>query len=212
MSSTNGKDVEKILKEIDKSPGFKDINKLPRDLSKSDEVNKSIDLIHNKLEEKNSSLDESGSSSDNSTKLAKFETSKLMNKGNERKRNTVRSRSNVEDLTKKRQKLMRQIQKLNELENEKQIKLLEQQRDMYVEKMKMQDSLIIEESLNNFRNSKDQSFIRTYESKDFSDSEEDEKLPFTKVGVNHPLVPVIIKETRIPSFVNFILFLKEKIF
>jgi hypothetical protein len=97
---------------------------------------------------------------------------------------------------------MEHLHKLNQLENEKQIKLLEQKRDLYVENIKQQDSLFIQESIDNyFKKNKDISMS----SFDFNKIKREidlasDYLPYIKVNNNqiaeHSLVPVFV-ETRI---------------
>lgn len=182
MPSTSGKDLKEILKEIKSKPELSDVNSLPRDTAKSEEFKKSIDCIQKTLED---------------TTIDHDLREKLNLEPNAHKnRSALRSRSNVEDLSKKRKKLLEQIHRLNQLENEKQIKILEQKRDLCVEKMKMQDSYMIQESLDSYyRNSREHSMY-SFNSNHYDPDSDDDHLPFSRLSTNHPLVPVYIQDTR----------------
>jgi hypothetical protein len=204
--NSNSKEFGSIIKEIKKNPEFRNVELLPKDYEESDKLKKSIELINKNLKEsdslrlnsRGSNLTNSSSSNSNASRQSK-------------ESNRFKAQSNVEeDLSLKRKKLMEQLQRLNELENEKQIKLLEQERDLYVENLKLQDSFIVQESLTNYyKNSKDQSMssFNSSNKKINSDSSSGDDFPFNKVKEedrNQSKVPVYV-ETRIPKLVKFYL-------
>jgi hypothetical protein len=202
MKNNNGKDLDKILKEIKNNPEYKNIERLPRDTAKSEEFKKTLDLL-NKSQKENEH-DNGNGNKVQFRSVNEQRSSKDSNKNNSvnKTKNALRSKSSVEDLGKKRKKLMEHLHKLNQLENEKQIKLLEQKRDLYVENIKQQDSLFIQESIDNyFKKNKDISMS----SFDFNKIKREidlasDYLPYIKVNNNqiaeHSLVPVFV-ETRI---------------
>lgn len=204
--NSNSKEFGSIIKEIKKNPEFRNVELLPKDYEESDKLKKSIELINKNLKEsdslrlnsRGSNLTNSSSSNSNSSRQSK-------------ESNRFKAQSNVEeDLSLKRKKLMEQLQRLNELENEKQIKLLEQERDLYVENLKLQDSFIVQESLTNYyKNSKDQSMssFNSSNKKVNSDSSSGDDFPFVKAKEedrNQSKVPVYV-ENRIPKLVKLYL-------
>lgn len=123
MKNTNGKDLDTILKEIKNNPDLRNVERLPRDTSKSEEFKKTIELV-------NKALKENEHDTENITQFKSVNESRIFNSNksnsvNSKSKNVLRSKSNVEDLGKKRKKLMDHLNKLNQLENEKHIKMLE---------------------------------------------------------------------------------------
>ena len=206
MKNTNGKDLDTILKEIKNNPDLRNVERLPRDTSKSEEFKKTIELV-------NKALKENEHDTENITQFKSVNESRTFNSNksnsvNSKSKNVLRSKSNVEDLGKKRKKLMDHLNKLNQLENEKHIKMLEKKRDLYVEDIKQQDNLFIQEAINNyFKNNKDVSMSSFDMNKLIRETDlATDYLPYIKVNNNqineHPLVPVFV-ETRIHSPVSF---------
>jgi len=223
-STSTSKEFGSIIKEIKKNPELRNLERLPKESEESLKLKNSIELITKNLKESDSmransrgSLDFSGSSCYNSDS----NTSRLSSSGNidrqQQQKQTRIQAGGSEDLSLKRQKLIEQLQRLNELENEKQIKLLEQERDLYVENLKLQDSFMVQESLSNYyKNSKDQTMSSfnagrgSSKKKIISDSSSSgDEYPFIKAKIdeNHQLaaekslVPVYV-ETRIPKLVK----------
>ena len=210
MKNNNGKDLDKILKEIKKNPELKNIERLPRDTAKSEEFKKTIDLLNkNQRENEYDNVNRVQFRSVNEPRNSDVNKN---NSVNSKSKNALRSKSSVEDLSKKRKKLMEHLHKLNQLENEKHIKLLEQKRDLYVENIKQQDSLFIQESIENyFKKNKDISMS----SFDFDKIKREidlasDYLPYVKVKntqiADQSLVPVFVETRIIPPVSIYIKF------